>query len=82
VRLNFDPKTAAMPRTFFDLNFDEYVALAACGLVVSCWRDVVEPFHSSVTDGEMALMNMLHVEQVIELLDLELGRESFHAGCV
>lgn len=66
-----------MRRTFVDLNFDEYVALAACGLVVNCWRDVVEPFHSRVTDGEMALMNMRHVEKVIELLDLELEESPF-----
>ena len=30
----------------------------ACGIVVSNWRDAMEPLHSSITDPEMAYINI------------------------
>lgn len=45
--------------------------VVACGIVVGCWRDAMEPFHRLLSDHEMAYINIATTRAVAESCSAE-----------
>jgi hypothetical protein len=53
---------------------DVLARVAAAGVVVSCWRDVIEAWHYFFTNAEMAWMSMVTTRDVAPYCDLAANR--------
>lgn len=50
---------------------------SAAGLVVECWRDVLEPWHYYFSDAEMAWMSMITTRDIAHLIDIRANAIDF-----
>lgn len=50
---------------------------SAAGIVVECWRDVLEPWHYYFSDAEMAWMSMITTRDIAHLIDVRANAIDF-----